>query len=191
MSVILASKSPRRQELLRLMGVPFTVEVADIDETMDPACAPEAEVARISRAKADAVLHRTGAQSAVIIAADTIVVADGHILGKPATQAQAKQMLQMLSGRSHQVMTGLTVRQGARCVSEVVTTQIRFRALRQQEIEAYVRTGEPMDKAGAYGIQGRACIFVSHLDGDYFNVMGLPVCRLTELLRSFGQTVLG
>lgn len=190
MSIILASKSPRRQELLKLLGLEFTVHTADIDEHMDPSLPPEQEVARVSAEKARAVA-KDCAEADIIISADTIVVIDGQILGKPKSEADAIRMLNLLSGRRHEVMTGLTVLSGGQSQTRVVRTGIEFRRLTDREIDAYVATGEPMDKAGAYGIQGRASIFVSHLDGDYFCVMGLPVCTLTQMLRERGVTVLG
>ena len=190
MAIILASKSPRRQELLKLLGVEFTIHTADIDETMDPALPPEDEVARVGAEKAKAIAAVSGAED-IIIAADTIVVIDGQILGKPKDEADAARMLRLLSGRRHEVMTGLTVLKGAQLQSCVVRTGIEFRALSEREIAAYVATGEPMDKAGADGIQGRASIFVRHLDGDYFCVMGLPVCTLAQMLRGCGVKILG
>jgi len=190
MALILASASPRRQELLRTLGLTFTVMTADIDEAMDASRGAEAEVARICRAKADAVLPLVHSDD-VIITADTIVCVDDRILGKPADEAEAVQMLHLLSGRTHQVRTGITVCTRDRAVTEVETTDVRFRSLSDREIAAYVKTGEPMDKAGSYGIQGRASIFAEALHGDYFNVMGLPLCRLTRILRQFGIPVLG
>lgn len=190
MAIILASKSPRRQELLKLLGVDFTIHTADIDETMDPDLPPEQEVARVGAEKAKAVAASCGTDD-IIIAADTIVVIDGQILGKPKSTADAVRMLNLLSGRRHEVMTGLTVLHGGSIQSRVVRTGIEFRTLSDREIDAYVATGEPMDKAGAYGIQGRASIFVRHLDGDYFCVMGLPLCPLAEMLRACGVRVLG
>ena len=190
MSIILASKSPRRQELLKLLGLEFTVHTADIDEHMDPSLPPEQEVARVSAEKAR-VVAKDCAEEDIIISADTIVVIDGQILGKPKSEADAIRMLNLLSGRRHEVMTGLTVLSGGQSQTRVVRTGIEFRRLTDREIDAYVATGEPMEKAGAYGIQGRASIFVSHLDGDYFCVMGLPVCTLTQMLRERGVTVLG
>ena len=190
MSIILASKSPRRQELLKLLGLEYTVHTADIDEHMDPSLPPEQEVARVSAEKARAVA-KDCAEEDIIISADTIVVIDGQILGKPKSEADAIRMLNLLSGRRHEVMTGLTILSGGQSQTRVVRTGIEFRRLTDREIDAYVATGEPMDKAGAYGIQGRASIFVSHLDGDYFCVMGLPVCTLTQMLRERGVTVLG
>lgn len=187
--IVLASKSPRRQELLRLLGVEFQIITEDIDETMDPSLRPQDEVRRVSRCKADAVLPLTVPED-IIISADTIVVLDGRVMGKPKSEQEAVQMLRSLSGRTHHVMTGLTVRQNARVESVTVITEVTFRDLSEREIAAYVASGEPMDKAGAYGIQGGASVFVSGIAGDYFNVMGLPVCTLTQLLRIFGVPVL-
>lgn len=179
MKLILASQSPRRQELLKLFRRPFTVEVADVDEKMDNTQPAASEVARVSRRKAEAVARE---QEDVVIAADTIVVCDGQILGKPKSTEHAVQMLTMLSGRAHQVMTGLTVVRGNAVVNCTEVTDLWFRKLSRKEIEDYVATGEPMDKAGAYGIQGGAALFVQRLEGDYYNVMGLPVCRLWQML---------
>lgn len=180
MQLILASGSPRRRELLALFGHPFTVHPADIDETMDPGKKPFDEVARLSREKALAVPREEGD---VVVAADTIVVCDDQILGKPKSEEEAKAMLRLLSGRAHQVMTGCTVLYdgGAETVTEV--TQVHFRALSQEEIDRYVATKEPMDKAGAYGIQGGGALFCQGIEGDYYNVMGLPLCRLGEILK--------
>lgn len=179
MELILASKSPRRAELLGLFKKPFAIRVAEADETMDAGVDPALEVARVSRIKAEAV--ECGPDE-VVVAADTIVVCDGRILGKPHSRAEAYEMLRLLSGKTHQVMTGLTVRtaQAIRTVTEV--TDVCFRALSDQEIWDYIATGEPMDKAGAYGIQGGAALFCSRLEGDYYNVVGLPVCRLGMIL---------
>ena len=180
MNVILASASPRRQELLKLFGIPFTVRVADIDETMDPGKAPFDEVARVSRLKALAI----GAEPAdVVIAADTIVVCQGRVLGKPHSKEEATEMLRLLSGRDHQVMTGCTILHGGHCETFTEVTDLHFRPLREGEISRYVESGEPMDKAGSYGIQGGAALFCQRMAGDYYNVMGLPVCRLGECLR--------
>ena len=180
MSVILASASPRRKELLGLFRVPFEIRIADIDETMDLTKAPFDEVARVSRLKALAVPRE---ETDTVIAADTIVVCDGRVLGKPHSREEAVQMLQLLSGRDHQVKTGVTVLRGEQSETFTEVTDIHFRPLSDKEIEDYVDTGEPMDKAGAYGIQGGAALFCSHMVGDYYNVMGLPVCKLGEVLR--------
>ena len=179
MNVILASQSPRRRELLGLFGFPFTVKVADIDETMGIGD-PETEVARVSRRKAEAIERDP---EDVVIAADTIVVCRGYILGKPADEEEAFEMLSLLSGRPHQVMTGLTVLKGDQCVSCTEITDVYFRPLAPGEIRRYIASGEPMDKAGSYGIQGGASLFVEKIYGDYFNVVGLPVCRLGKLLK--------
>ncbi len=187
MELILASQSPRRRELLERLGLHFTVRAADLDESMDAARPPAEEVARLSAEKAAAV----DPGSAVVIAADTVVVLDGRVLGKPRSADEAAEMLRALSGRAHQVMTGVTVRRGGRAETDTVVTDVHFRPLTEREIAAYVATGEPMDKAGAYGIQGLASIFVDRLDGDYYNVMGLPLCRLCRMLRAAGVEILG
>ena len=186
MNLILASASPRRQELLRIFGCPFTVRVADIDETMDPDKAPFDEVARVSRQKAQAI---AAGQDDVIIAADTIVVCCGKVLGKPRDAEDARRMLSLLSGRDHQVMTGCTVVRGSRAVTFTEVTDLHFRPLLPQEIRRYILTGEPMDKAGAYGIQGGAALFCQRMEGDYYNVMGLPLCRLGQVLRDMAPEI--
>ena len=181
MNLILASQSPRRRELLGLFHIPFTVRVADIDETMDPQKSPYDEVARVSLQKALAVARDA---DDVVIAADTIVVCQGQVLGKPTDEADAYRMLRLLSGRDHQVMTGMAVLRGQQQIVRTEVTDIHFRELSDREIEAYIRTGEPMDKAGSYGIQGGAALFAEKLVGDYYNVMGLPVCRLGQILKT-------
>ena len=187
MELILASQSPRRRELLGLFRLPFTVRVADIDETMDPTLPPAQEVARLSLEKARAVER---AEEDVVIAADTIVVLGDRLLGKPKNEAQAEEMLTSLSGRAHQVMTGVTVLRGDRAITATEITDIHFRELSTQEIRRYIATGEPMDKAGSYGIQGGAALFVEKLQGDYYNVMGLPVCRLLLMLRELAPDIM-
>ena len=179
MQLILASASPRRKALLSLFGIPFTVRAADIDETMDPEKPPFDEVARVSRSKALAVRREEGD---IVIAADTIVVCQGKVLGKPHSEKEAAAMLRLLSGRDHQVMTGCTILYGDRAETFTEVTSLHFRPLSEKEILKYVQSGEPMDKAGSYGIQGGAALFCEKLEGDYYNVMGLPVCRLYETL---------
>ncbi|HIS59209.1 MAG TPA: septum formation inhibitor Maf [Candidatus Faecousia faecipullorum] len=181
MQLILASGSPRRKELLSLFHIPFTVVPADVDETMDPANAPCEEVARLSAKKARAVKREP---DDVVIAADTIVVCEGKVLGKPKSEENAYHMLSLLSGRDHQVMTGCTVLRGEKCETFTEVTDLHFRTLSEREILAYIASGEPMDKAGAYGIQGGAALFCRRMEGDYYNVMGLPVCRLWQTLQS-------
>ncbi len=188
MNLILASQSPRRRELLGLTGLDFIVRAADIDETMDAAKAPFDEVARVSRLKALAVEREA---DDVVIAADTIVVCGGQVLGKPRDEADAFRILSLLSGHSHEVMTGMTVVKGDEIVTHTEVTKIHFRQLHPAEIRAYIASGEPMDKAGAYGIQGGAALFADQMEGDYYNVMGLPVCRLAMILRSLGLPIWG
>lgn len=178
MNIILASQSPRRRELLGLFGFPFAVKVADIDETMGTGT-PQEEVAQVSRRKAEAIER---SPEDVVIAADTIVVCCDYILGKPCDEQDAFDMLSMLSGRMHQVMTGVTVLYGEKSYTCTEVTDVFFRNLTKQEIHRYIQSGEPMDKAGAYGIQGGAALFVQKILGDYFNVVGLPVCRLAQIL---------
>ena len=185
--LILASQSPRRKELLEKLNIPFTVRVADIDEAMDPAEPPETEVARVSREKALAVAHDP---EDVVIAADTIVVLSGRVLGKPHSPREAAAMLTDLSGRDHQVMTGVTVVCGQKLLTHTEVTDIHFRDLTPKEIARYVASGEPMDKAGSYGIQGGAALFVDGMHGDYYNVMGLPVCRLWQMLGQVAPHIL-
>ena len=181
MQLILASQSPRRRALMELFHIPFAVQVADIDETMDETKPPIDEVARVSRLKAEATPRD---HDDVVVAADTIVVCGGKVLGKPADEDDAFRMLKLLSGKDHQVMTGLTVLRGETAIVHTEVTDIHFRELTDREIRAYIATGEPMDKAGSYGIQGGAALFAEKMVGDYYNVMGLPVCRLGQILRS-------
>lgn len=187
MEVILASQSPRRKELMGLFHIPFTVRVSDADETMPPELSPAEAVALVSRRKAEAVPRQT---DDLVIAADTIVVLGEEILGKPKDPADARRMLRLLSGRDHQVMTGMTLLRGQQTLVCTEITDIHFRPLSDREIDAYVRTGEPMDKAGSYGIQGGAALFAERLVGDYYNVMGLPVCRLGQLLREIAPEIM-
>lgn len=170
-----------------MFHIPFTIRVADIDETMDHTKSPCDEVARVSRLKALAVERQP---EDIVIAADTIVVCDGTVLGKPRSEAEAVSMLQLLSGRDHQVMTGCTVLRGDRAETFTEVTDLHFRPLSRREIENYVASGEPMDKAGSYGIQGGAALFCERMAGDYYNVMGLPVCRLGQVLRQVAPEVM-
>lgn len=187
MEVILASQSPRRRELMTLLRIPFTVRVADIDETMDGSIPARDAVAQVSCRKAEAIARRP---EDIVIAADTIVVCSGEILGKPADEADARRMLKLLSGTDHQVMTGLTVLKGDQCAVCTEITDVHFRDLSEDEILRYIATKEPMDKAGAYGIQGGGSLFVEKIVGDYFNVVGLPVCRLGQILRKIAPEIM-
>lgn len=186
MKLILASQSPRRRELLERMGLTeFEIRPAAGEEIASPDLAPAQLVEELSRQKALEIALTAGADD-VIIAADTVVAADGQVLGKPHSTQEAQQMLRFLSGRTHTVYTGITVRQGQQVLTQHEATDVVFRSLTESEIATYVATGEPMDKAGAYGIQGRGCVLVEGIRGDYYNVMGLPVCRLGLMLRNFG-----
>ena len=187
MNVILASQSPRRKELLGLFHIPFIIRVPDADETMEKNLTAAEAVALVSQRKAEAVER---SPEDVVIAADTIVVCDGQILGKPKDAADASRMLHLLSGRDHQVMTGMTVLRGENCRTCTEITDIHFRPLSDREIDAYIATKEPMDKAGSYGIQGGAALFAERMHGDYYNVMGLPVCRLSQLLREIAPEIM-
>ena len=189
MEIVLASGSPRRRELLEMLGVKdFAVIPARGEELPHPELSPAELVKELSRAKAAEV---AGAHpEALVIGADTVVAVDGRVLGKPADEADAARMLRLLSGREHEVFTGVTVMAGGAAESCAERTVVRFLPLTEREIAAYVATGEPMDKAGAYGIQGRASVFTQGIDGDFFNVMGLPVCRLGQMLKSFGVDLL-
>ena len=183
MEIILASQSPRRKELLERMGIrTFTVMDSGVDEHEEELLPPEELVCRLSERKAEAVAQRAPA-GAVVIAADTVVSLDGAILGKPADKLEAFRMLSTLSGVRHQVYTGVTVMRDGEKQIEHETTDVTFRELSEEEIEHYLATGEPMDKAGAYGIQGYGALLVERIEGDYYNVMGLPVCRLGQMLR--------
>ena len=186
MSIILASQSPRRRELLAQMGVPqFEVVPALGEEIASPGLSPAQLVEVLSRQKAEEVAVQAGPDD-VVIAADTVVAVDGAVLGKPRDPADAARMLSLLSGRAHTVYTGVTVRRGTFSRTAHEATQVRFRPLTQSEISAYIATGEPMDKAGAYGIQGLGALLVEKINGDFFNVMGLPVLRLSRMLGQFG-----
>ncbi|MES2176828.1 MAG: Maf family protein [Gemmatimonadota bacterium] len=182
--VILASQSPRRRELLTLVGIEHEVRPADIDEAYLPGEAPRAHAERLARQKAAALAH--GEPDALVIGSDTIVVVDGDVLGKPRDEAHAVEMLTRLSGRSHIVMTAVAVQRRGVELSDVVEVGVTFHPLTREEIDAYIATREPMDKAGAYGIQGFGATIVERVDGDYFAVMGLPLQRLVRLMEQLG-----
>lgn len=183
----LASGSPRRRELLTQIGVPFSAISADIDETPFPHESPAAYVERLARGKAEAG-RRTLVSAApfCVLGADTAVVLDGKILGKPVDEADACAMLMMLSGKEHEVLTAIAVLEGERCESRVVRSLVRFRPISREEAAAYWASVEPRDKAGGYGIQGLGAVFVAGLNGSYSAVVGLPVCETAELLGHFG-----
>ena len=182
--VILASGSPRRRQLLELIGIEHHVLPSNIDETLRPRETPRRHAERLAREKASAIATRE--PGTITIAADTIVVINRKVLGKPRDEADARRMLSMLSGREHTVITAVAVARGRKLRSAVEEVRVKFRRLREDEIDAYVATREPMDKAGAYGIQGFGATIVECVNGDYFAVMGLPLARLVTLLRDLG-----
>jgi len=188
--IILASTSPRRKELLGGLGIQFTIDPSDADESFEAGTAPEEVVRMLALRKAESVAERHG--QGLVIGSDTIVVVDGQILGKPIDDSDAHRMLQMLQGRSHAVCSGVAVvdAAGGRSIAAVSVTNVIMRALSAEQIDAYVRSGEPRDKAGAYGIQGLGATIVERIDGDYFTVVGLPLCLLNKLLSEFGRQVI-
>ena len=194
-SLILASASPRRSELLRAAGIPHDILISAIDESVLGAEAPDAYVCRLAEAKAMAVAPR--AHGRVVLGADTAVVIDGQILGKPADAADASRMLRLLSGRTHDVLTGvalvaastLSTPASPRVTSRLARTMVEFAPLDEQAIAWYVGSGEPMDKAGSYAIQGLASRFVTRISGSYANVVGLPVALVCEMMRDLGSPV--
>ena len=190
MNLILASNSPRRRKLLERIGVTdFKVAAPNVDETVEDRLSPAETVEQLSLRKARAAAEKAGPDG-LIIAADTVVALDGAVLGKPHSEDDAFAMLSALSGREHHVYTGVTVLRGDRAVTEHEETAVTFRALEPDEIRGYIATGEPMDKAGAYGIQGIGALLVSGIRGDYCNVVGLPVFRLGRILAEFGVDLL-
>lgn len=190
MNIILASNSPRRRELLGQIGVrDFRVLSPDVDERTQPGLSPAQMVEELSLRKARAAEEKAG-PGGLIIAADTVVALDGTALGKPRDEADAFAMLSALSGREHHVYTGVTLLRDGRAATGHEQTAVRFRALEPQEIRGYIATGEPMDKAGAYGIQGVGALLVEGIRGDYCNVVGLPVFRLGRMLAQLGINLL-
>jgi septum formation protein len=182
--VVLASASPRRRDLLNLIGIAHEVRPANIDETMRPREAPRRYAERLAREKASAISTRD--PDLITIGADTVVVINRKVLGKPADPSDAARMLRMLSGREHTVITAVAVSRGRKLRSAIEEVRVKFRRLRADEIDEYIAMGEPMDKAGAYGIQGYGATIVERIEGDYFAVMGLPLVRLVGLMRDVG-----
>ena len=186
---VLASGSPRRRELLERIGVTdFIVRVPEVEEFFPEGLTPPEVVAYISREKAEAAARLCGPED-IVITADTMVFLDDQRLGKPRDEAHALEMLTALQGRKHTVCTGVSVCQGARRLTESESTDVFFRPAAEAELRRYIATGEPMDKAGAYGVQGRGALLVERLEGDFFNVMGLPVLRLARMLERFGVQI--
>ena len=188
--IVLASGSPRRRELLTRMGIAdFDVRVPETEETYPPNLSPRETVEYISREKARAAAALCRPDE-IVITADTMVFLDDQRLGKPQDEADALRMLTALQGRRHTVCTGVTVRQGDRVLTESEATGVIFRPAEESELRAYIATGEPMDKAGSYGVQGKGALLVERLEGDFFKVMGLPVLRLSRMLTQFGIKLL-
>ena len=188
--LILASGSPRRRELLDKFGMDYEILPAQGEENAPPELSPGERVKALAAQKAEEVARRVNDPAAVILAADTLVELCGEVLGKPSTDERARSMLRALSGREHRVWSGVCIREGETVLAESECTSVHFRALTDGEIDAYIATGEPLDKAGAYGYQGLASLFVERIEGDFFNVMGLPVCRVGQMLRRFGISLL-
>ena len=182
--IILSSKSPRRLELLRMLGLNVETASPDIDESAVEADSPSHLAEKLAKTKAEKVYRDLHPEGCPVVAADTLVEIGGKILGKPRSVAEAGEMLRMLSGKLHYVHTGLAVIYSGTFASAVETATVHFRELSDDEIESYIMSGEPMDKAGAYGIQGRAGAFVDRIEGDFFSIVGLPLCRLVTLLRN-------
>ena len=188
--IVLASGSPRRQELLVRMGISdFDIRVPEVEERYPEGLSPEETVCYISREKSDAARLLCGPEE-IIITADTMVFLDEKRLGKPKNENEALAMLTALAGRQHTVCTGITVRQGEKVLTAAEHTDVYFHPATESQLRAYIRTGEPMDKAGAYGVQGKGALLVERIDGDFFNVMGLPVSLLSDLLKPFGINLL-
>lgn len=191
MTIILASKSPRRKEILETMGVDFVIDVADADESVEDTLSPVEAVCEISKRKAKAVSQRHNGEDCIIISADTIVVIDGKIIGKPRDEEDAFNIIKSLSGRTHEVFTGFTVCGKGKTETDFEVTQVKFKELCDDDIRRYVATKEPMDKAGAYGIQQKGNLFVEYIHGDYYNVVGFPISKICVTIRDlFGINIL-
>ena len=184
--IVLASSSPRRQQLLEMLRIPFRVIAPEVDEHVLPTEKPDHYVRRLARAKAEAVAARAGG-GALILAADTAVVLDGEIFGKPESAADAVAMLTRLQGRTHEVMTGVAVLRDGDIAQALDISRVTFCSMDQAGLESYVATGEPLDKAGAYAIQGVGALLIARVEGDVYGVMGLPVGLVVDLLARFGR----
>lgn len=187
--IILASQSPRRREICAQLGIPFTVCPAQSEAPFDPTLSPQEAVKAIARSKAEEIAATHPGE--VVLGSDTVVAIDGVILGKPKTEADAAAMLRSLSGRTHQVLTGVwVVDEDGNGDGFTSVASVKFADMSDADIAAYIATGEPMDKAGSYGVQGKGSLLVEKLNGDFFNVMGLPVLRLSRMLSQFGINLL-
>ena len=183
MKIILASKSPRRKEILEAMGVGFEIDVADVDERVSDTLSPVEAVCEISERKAKAVSQRHEGEDCIVISADTVVVIDGRIIGKPKDAEDAFNILKSLSGRTHEVYTGFTVCSEGKSKTDFEVTKVHFKQLCDDDIRRYIATGEPMDKAGAYGIQQKGNLFVDYIHGDYYNVVGFPISKICVTIK--------
>lgn len=183
--IVLASGSPRRRRLLEMLGIPHVVDPPNVDERAEPAELPEMQAARLAREKAEVVADRRPGD--LVLAADTIVVLNDQVLGKPTSPGDAQRMLAMLAGREHRVVTAVAVAEDGRVWERCDITRVWFRPLSAETIAAYVATGEPLDKAGAYGVQGYGAVLVERIDGDFFGVMGLPLRLVFDLLAEAGR----
>jgi septum formation protein len=191
MKIVLASSSPRRSEILANVGVQFTVFPSDVEETIRDGDEPKSSVMSLSFQKAYDVFLRLESPEQIIVAADTIVVVDGHILMKPVDEDDARRMLRLMSGKTHEVYTGFSIIRGSARVVDYEVTRVTMGALSDEDIDGYIRTGESLDKAASYGIQGYGSLLVERLEGDYFNVVGLPIYRVAKTLREdFGVDLL-
>ena len=189
--IILASKSPRRREILENMGVDFIIDVADADESVDGSLSPVEAVCEISRRKARAVVPRHEGEDFIVISADTVVVINGKIIGKPKDEEDAFNILKSLSGKTHEVYTGFTVTDGKDEKTDFEVTQVHFKELDDDAVTRYIATGECMDKAGAYGIQQKGNLFVEYIHGDYYNVVGFPISKICVTVKElFGINLL-
>lgn len=190
MKIILASKSPRRKEILEVMGVDFEIDVADVDESVSDELSPVEAVCEISKRKAKKIAERH-ADDEIVISADTVVVIDGRIIGKPKDKQDAFNILKSLSGRTHEVYTGFTVCGKGVLKTDFEVTKVHFKNLCDEDIKRYIETGEPMDKAGAYGIQQKGNLFVEYIHGDYYNVVGFPISKICVTIKElFGINIL-
>jgi septum formation protein len=187
--IILASKSPRRKKILEQVGLNFEVAASDFDESQIEFETPQEMVEKLSFEKAKVIAQRN--PGAIIIGADTVVIFRKEIIGKPKSKADAVRILKLLSGNTHEIITGFTVIEDKKSITKHITSKIKFKKLNEDEIKAYVATGEPMDKAGGYGIQERGGLFMENITGDYFNVVGLPISALAEVLKEFGVDIAG
>ena len=187
-TIIIASASPRRKEILENHGIPFKIEVSDVDESHEK-MHPAKLVEELSKRKAKAVFQKF--PSEIVLGADTVVALDGRIYGKPQDKAEAREMLKALSGRVHEVLTGIAWVKDGHTFSEVVTTNVKFAQLAETEIDRYIESGEPMDKAGAYALQGKAAVFIEGIEGSYTNVVGLPLYATAALGRRAGVDIYG